>query len=235
MIHEISAIEFSLLSCLPILSSSHIKWYTDNQATAKIVEVGSMKLELHTIALRIFKICYKHSIHLDIEWVPRDRNTRADFISKLVDFDDWQVTEDVFKDLDSLWGPHTVDCFATYYNRKITRYFSRFWNPETSGIDTFMQSWEVENCCLVPPVYLIPRTLAYIYSQGAKGTLIVPLWKSAVFWPLLTNIYCSFIQDLRVLSMPQALTHGRNHNSILGSPTTPGYVVALRLNFVPSG
>ena len=107
--------------------------------------------------------------------------------------------------------------------------FSRFWNPETSGIDAFMQSWEVENCWLVPPVYLIPRTLGYMYSQGAKGTLVVPLWKSAVFWSLLTNIYCSFIQDLRVLSMPQALTHGRNRNSILGSPTTPGYVVALRL------
>lgn len=61
-----------------------------------------MKLELHTLALKIFKICYEHSIHLDIEWVPRDRNTRADFISKLVNFDDWQVTEDVFKDLDSL-------------------------------------------------------------------------------------------------------------------------------------
>ena len=73
---ELSAIEFSLLSCLPILSSSHIKWYTDNQATAKIVEVGSMKLELHTIALKIFKRCYEHSIHLDIEWGPRDRNAR---------------------------------------------------------------------------------------------------------------------------------------------------------------
>ena len=114
-----------------------------------------------------------------------------------MDFDDWQVTEDVFNDLDSLWGRHTEDCFATYYNRKIARYFFRFWNPETSGIDAFMQSWEVEICWLVPPVYLIPRTLAYMYSQGAKGTLVVPLWKSAVFWPLLTNIYCSFIQDLR--------------------------------------
>ena len=115
-----------------------------------------------------------------------------------MDFDDWQVTEDVFNDLDSLWGRHTEDCFATYYNRKIARYFFRFWNPETSGIDVFMQSWEVEICWLVPPVYLIPRTLAYMYSQGAKGTLVVPLWKSAVFWPLLTNIYCSFIKDLRV-------------------------------------
>ena len=111
-----------------------------------------MKFEWQTLA----KICYEHSIHLDIEWVPRDCNTRADFISKLVDFDDWQVTEDVFKDLDSLWGPHTVDCFATYYNRKIVRYFSRFWNPDTTGIDAFMQSWKVENSRLVPPVYLIP-------------------------------------------------------------------------------
>ena len=113
----------------------------------------------------------------------RDCNTRADFISKLVDFDDCQVTEDIFKDLDSLKGPHTEDCFATYYNRKIVRYFYRFWNPETSGIDAFLRSWKVENNWLVPPVYLIPIALAYMYNQGAKGTLVVPLWKSAVFWP----------------------------------------------------
>ena len=68
---------------------SHVKWYTNNQATAKIVEVGSMKLELHSLALKIFKICYENSIHWDMEWVPRDCNTRADFISKLVDFDDF--------------------------------------------------------------------------------------------------------------------------------------------------
>ena len=201
---------------------SHVKWYTDNQATAKIVEVGSMKLELHSLALKIIKIYYEHSIHLGMEWVPRDCNTRADFISKLVDFD-WQVTEDVFKDLDSLCGPHPVDCFATYYNRKILRYFSRFWKPETTGIDAFMQSWKVENSWLVPPVYLIPRALDYMYNKGTKGTLVVPLWISAVFWPILTNVYYSFIQDLRILSMSQALIHGRNRNSILGSPTIPGY------------
>ena len=84
-----------------ILHMSHAKWYTDNQATAKIVEVGSMKFEWHTSALKIVKIGYEHSIYLDIEWVPRDCNTRADFISKLLDFDDCQVTEDVFKDLGS--------------------------------------------------------------------------------------------------------------------------------------
>ena len=78
---KLSAIEFLLLSCLPILRASHVKWYTENQTTAKIGEVGSMKLELHTLALNIFKLCYENGIHLDIEWVPKDCNTRADLIA----------------------------------------------------------------------------------------------------------------------------------------------------------
>lgn len=123
-----------------------------------------MKFELYMIVLRIFKICYEYSIYLDIEWVFRDCNIRVDFISKLVDFDDWQVIEDVFKDLDSFWGFYMVDCFVMYYNRKIIRYFFRFWNLEMLGIDVFMQLWEVENCWLVLLVYFIFRMFVYIYS-----------------------------------------------------------------------
>ncbi len=33
-----------------ILFNSRVKWFTDNQATAKIVDVGSMKLALHDLA-----------------------------------------------------------------------------------------------------------------------------------------------------------------------------------------
>ena len=57
---ELSAIEFSLLSFVPILRMSHVKWYTDSQATAKIVEVGSMKLELYTLVLKILKYAIDH-------------------------------------------------------------------------------------------------------------------------------------------------------------------------------
>ena len=80
----------------------------------------------------------------------------------LIDFEDRQVTEDVLKDSGSLWGPHTVACFATYYNRKIVRYFSRFWNPDTSGIDALMQSWKVENSWLVPPVSYSHSSCLYV-------------------------------------------------------------------------
>ena len=72
---ELSVIEFSLQSFASALEGSHVKWFTDSQVAAKIVEVGSMKLVLHKMARRIFDICIRWGIRLNLEvrWnlVPR--------------------------------------------------------------------------------------------------------------------------------------------------------------------
>ena len=51
----------------------------------------------------------EHSITLDIQWIPREMNARADYISQLIDT--WQITNELFLYLER-WGPHTVDCFT---------------------------------------------------------------------------------------------------------------------------
>ena len=84
---ELSAIEFLLRSFTELLKSTHVKWFTDSQVAAKIVEVGSMKFELHVLAINIFTLCI-NQITLDIQWIPREENVQADYISKLVDPDD---------------------------------------------------------------------------------------------------------------------------------------------------
>jgi hypothetical protein len=84
------------------------------QVAAKIVEIGSMKLDLHSLALRIFNLCLANRINLEIQWIPRTENEKADYISRLIDTDDWQITEELFAVIDSLWGPHSVDAMATY-------------------------------------------------------------------------------------------------------------------------
>ena len=38
---------------------------------------------------------------------------------------------------------------------------------------------------LVPPVFLVARTLAHLETSRARGTLIAPKWPSASFWPYL--------------------------------------------------
>ena len=157
-----------------------------------------------------------HSIRLEVQCIPRTENEKANYISRLVDFDDWQITHDLFLSLEELWGPHTVDSFANYYTGKLTRLFSRFWNLSTSGIDFFAQEISSANCLVVPPVALVARVIhVYLRLQKATDTLLVPFWPSSSLWPLLTSKYRSFIRECFTLNPSQALTLGRNLSSFL--------------------
>ena len=191
-----------------------------------------MKLDLHRLAIKIFQFCAEHSIRLEVQWIPRTENEKADYISRLIDFDDWKITHGLFLSLEELWGPHTVDCFANYYTAKLPRFFSRFWNPGTSGIDFFAQELSSENCLVVPPVSLVVRVIHYLSLQKAMATLVVPLWPSSSFWPLLTSKYRLFKKGCFTLNAFRALTLGRNLSSFLGSPRFTGEVVALRFEFL---
>ena len=83
---------------------------------ARIVQVGSMHFEINLLASDIFSFCYNHGINLEIDWVPRSLNDKADYLSTIVDYDYWEIVPKIFQLLDSRWGPHIVDCFATFYN-----------------------------------------------------------------------------------------------------------------------
>ena len=123
-----------------------------------------------------------------------------------------------------------IDCFACFYNAKLPRFFSRFWNPGAEAIDAFAQDWSGENVLLVPPVTLIQAALNHLYLCQGRGVLVFPWWPSSPFWPLLWTRFRAYIK--RMVTMPGniALRHGRNTNSLLGSPDFHGNVAAVSLN-----
>ena len=86
---ELAAIDFAIESFSSVLESSYVKWYTDNEAAAKIVDVGSTKPDLHKLAVKIFAACLRSKIKFEVQWIPRSENEKADFISRLNDVDDW--------------------------------------------------------------------------------------------------------------------------------------------------
>ena len=47
------------------------------------------------------------------------KNEIADYIGRIVDLDDWQVNPVIFQMFDWLWGPHTVDRFASDDNTQL--------------------------------------------------------------------------------------------------------------------
>ena len=73
---------------------------------------GTATLNVIYRTWRFSQVCLQHCISLWVKWISRDLNVSADFISKLVGFDDYVV-----------WGPRTTDRFACSYNAKLPRLF----------------------------------------------------------------------------------------------------------------
>jgi hypothetical protein len=119
---ELKAVEMVMASVVSKLENHRVKWLTDNQAVSIIAMKGSMKSELQDMALSIFRYCLRNNIILEVEWVPRTKNERADYISRIVDADDWTVSDYIFRHFDKVYGPHTVDRFASFYNTKLRRF-----------------------------------------------------------------------------------------------------------------
>lgn len=107
-----------LLSVAHRLCNHHVRWFTDNQNVVRILQVGSRKPDLHAVALKILALAVQYQIHLEPEWVPRELNERADSLSRIIDYDDWFLNPPVYADLDSAWGPHTVDRLPIFITGK---------------------------------------------------------------------------------------------------------------------
>ena len=74
-----------LWCCVLLLAGHRVKWFTNNKNIVRIVESGNKR---QPIALDIFEVRFKYGVRLDMEWIPRGLNDKADYIS---DFDDWKV------------------------------------------------------------------------------------------------------------------------------------------------
>ena len=232
---EVYAILYALSALKSIHKGETILWYTDNWAASKIIRKGSPKPELHEMAEKIFELCKQHHIKLLVEWVPRELNEYADYLSKIVDHDDWVTTSIFFKYLEEKWGPHTIDRFASSSNTKLKRFNSKFLCPNTEHVNAFSISWEGENNYLVPPVTYIPKILAHMQACQAKGTVVVPYWPSAAYFPILfedRNAYAPYIDAWEVIPFREGIVaQGDNKDCFIGSKQFKSDILVLRVKF----
>ena len=97
--------------------------------------------------------------------MPREQNVEADYISKVLEIDDWMLNPQVFEWLESMWGPHTVDRFANSANTQLPRFNSKFWSWGTEAVDAFTCSWGHENNWICPPPNIIARVIDKTYEE----------------------------------------------------------------------
>ena len=128
--------------------------YTDNQNVESIILNRSRKADLHQLALLVFQICVKFSVLLEVTWIPRDLNVRADAISKLIDHDDYTINDAIFQRIDYSWGPVTVGGYACSYNATVSKFIKRLFQNGCEAVDAFSQDWGHNNNLICSPVCL---------------------------------------------------------------------------------
>jgi len=135
------------------LQDERICWFMDNQNVVRIIQQGSGKPALQVEALANFSICVGNRIRMEPKWVPREQNQLEDYYNCLVDFDHYRLNPAIFEWLNSVWGPYTIDRFASAHNAQLGRFNSRFRTPGSEAIDTFTCDWSGENnwWCLPGP------------------------------------------------------------------------------------
>ena len=85
---ELKAVHKVLESLTGKLANQRIRWFTDNQNVVRILNIGSRNPLLQQVALAIFNISIAHHCIIEPEWIPREANQQADFISRIIDYDD---------------------------------------------------------------------------------------------------------------------------------------------------
>jgi hypothetical protein len=107
-------------------------------------------------------------------------NTWADKLSRHLDSDDWQLDPSVFHEMDTQFGPHTIDLFLSALSTLLPRYNANLLDPSCEAVDSLHLAdtyWREENNCCNPPWPLLPNLAQRLQQSGATATMVAPRWQ----------------------------------------------------------
>ena len=114
--------------------------------------------------------------------------------NELADYDYRMLNPELFQIISKKWSPFDVERMAYHYNSHLPRINSKFWCPGTEAVACFTQDWGRGcNNFVCPLPYLISAVIYHMKSCNTKGTVVVPEWRPAAFWPLLGRYQCQVL------------------------------------------
>lgn len=232
---ELEAVRRVFATFANTLRGQCVKVYVDNMNITHIICKGSMKPELHEIARDLFNMLQMFDITLIPEWIPRKQNQQADLLSRCPykDSSDWEVSQSCFQMLNNRWGPFTIDRFATHENAKCRRYNSKIWFPGTEAVNSLTVNWSGEMNWVVPPPDLVTAVLRKMAREEACGVAVVPVWKSAPYWPILFpgERKADFLAEVLYFSKSRNIVKGKGKNGIFTDPKCSFQMAACLIEF----
>lgn len=174
---ELLAILMGLLSFKELLKGLHVQILSDNiTSVAYVNQLGGPSVQMSNLMTTIWQTAQEYNITLSAKHLAGKLNGHADRLSRIHSPYEWRLNPSVFRLLNAMWGPHTVDRFASMRSTQLRRYNSLYWDPKTEGVDCLAQNWTGENNFVNPPFWMLGRILHLITVQQVEATVIAPYW-----------------------------------------------------------
>ena len=79
----------------------------------------------------------------------------------------------------------------------MSKFYSKVPSVGSSGINAFAQDWRFDVNFICPPVKLIPAVIHHLSIQQCRGVLVIPEWRTAIFWPLITTDGIHYLESVQ--------------------------------------
>lgn len=187
-VRELLAGGFGLLSYSDLIKGESVLLEMDNTtAVAYVNHMGGRRDFLSLIAEDLWQWCIGQQTIVIARHLAGVLNTTADRLSrKVTDRTDWKLNPVLFEAIQQLWGPFTVDLFATALNTQLPRFVSWRAQPGAWRTDALSFSWAGLGIAWAnPPFILIGRILTKVRREQATLAIVLPFWPTQAWWPLL--------------------------------------------------
>jgi len=137
----------------------------------------------------------------------------------MLDSDDYSVQESFFQLAVQISGyTPNFDRFANNWNSKCRQFNSVTYCVGSGGVNAFNYSWggKAKNWLFVPIRLIIPTVLHLEKGKGS-GLLLVPQWKSAVFYPFIEEVLkTKFVKNRWILYGKNVFCRGADSTTCFG-------------------
>jgi hypothetical protein len=126
---------------------------------------------------RLWYLIDTNDIHIRPLYIRSAANIWADTLNRELDIEDWKLNPRLYAHLQSRWGPHTIDRFASMLNTQLPRFNARWRDPQCEDVDCLhlpVTTWLRENNYGNPPWTALPALAAKLGQSHATSTVIAP-------------------------------------------------------------
>ena len=201
---ELQTCFISLEYFVPHLRNIHVQLSVDNTAAVSYLNHagGTRSQVLSDLAIAIWEWCLQRKIYLSAIHIPGIVNKTPDGLSRQkLESTEWMLDSSVFSSDSGCLSAASSRSLCFSPNHQLPNYF--FWipDPQAMGTDAFSIPWKFNLCYLFPPFPLIQKCIQKIEQDQTDALLIMPVWKSRPWYPLLLEMlidyqhYCLFISN----------------------------------------